>query len=216
MDGINLEIDSLFSLNNSNYFYNIPATERVINSPLFYAMGGLLFGWYGCQAFTAAGVTDGLCAWGSTERNYGSLYVFSAGIFNQKSHYGLEIYNANGDIVFSDKMLPACIEAANPPIGRAFASNKDYAIVYFYIQDKYTNVRWNGDTSFEGGHITADVKRTQPIINAGRLRMLVQHGAVYDESKSFNTWEYEDTTDWNSTYCWVLDVTNYPIRWLKN
>lgn len=150
MDGINLEIDSLFSLNNSNYFYNIPATEQVINSP-FYATGNLLFGWYGCSAFSAAGVTDGLYAWGSTERNYGSLYVFSTGIRAQKSHYGLEIYNANGDIVFSDKMLPACIEAVNPPIGRTFASNKDYAIVYFYIQDKYTNVRWNGNASFEGG-----------------------------------------------------------------
>lgn len=215
MDGINLEIDSLFSLNNSNYFYNIPATERVINSPLVYAMGGLLFGWYGCQAFTAAGVADGLCARGSTERNYGSLYIFSADIFAQKSHYGLEIYNANGDIVFSDKMLPACIEAVNPPIGRAFASDKDYAIVYFYIQDQTTNIRWHED-EFDGRHLTGKIKRTQPVINAGRLRMLVQHGDVYDESISFNTWEYEDTTDWDSTYCWVLDVTNYPIRWLKN
>lgn len=214
MDGINLEIDSLFSLNNSNYFYNIPATERVINSPLVYAMGGLLFGWYGCQAFTAAGVADGLCARGSTERNYGSLYIFSADISAQKSHYGLEIYNANGDIVFSDKMLPACIEAVNPPIGRAFASDKDYAIVYFYIQDQTTNIRWHED-EFDGGHLTGKIKRTQPVINAGRLRMLVQHGDVYDESISFNTWEYEDTTDWESTYCWVLDVTNYPIRWLK-
>lgn len=214
MDGINLEIDSLFSLNNSNYFYNIPATERVINDPLFYAMGGLLFGMYGYSAFTAAGVTDGLCAWGSTERNYGSLYVFSAGISAQKSHYGLEIYNANGDIVFSDKMLPACIEAVNPPIGRTFASNKDYAMVYFNVQDQTTNIRWHGD-EFSGGHLTGHIKRTQPIINAGRLRMLVQHGDVYDESISFNTWEYEDTTDWESTYCWVLDVTNYPIRWLK-
>lgn len=214
MDGINLEIDSLFSLNNSNYFYNIPATERVINDHLFYAMGGLLFGWYGSQAFTAAGVTDGLCAWGSTERNYGSLYVFSAGISAQKSHYGLEIYNANGDIVFSDKMLPACIEAVNPPIGRTFASNKDYAMVYFNVQDQTTNIRWHED-EFSGGHLTGHIKRTQPIINAGRLRMLVQHGDVYDESISFNTWEYEDTTDWESTYCWVLDVTNYPIRWLK-
>lgn len=214
MDGINLEIASLFSLNNSNYFYNIPATERVINDPLFYAMGGLLFGMYGYQAFTAAGVTDGLCAWGSTERNYGSLYVFSAGISAQKSHYGLEIYNANGDIVFSDKMLPACIEAVNPPIGRTFASNKDYAMVYFNVQDQTTNIRWHED-EFSGGHLTGHIKRTQPIINAGRLRMLVQHGDVYDESISFNTWEYEDTTDWESTYCWVLDVTNYPIRWLK-
>ncbi|WP_288842814.1 hypothetical protein [uncultured Megasphaera sp.] len=215
MDGINLEIDSLFSLNNSNYFYNIPATERVINDHLFYAMGGLLFGMYGYQAFTAAGVTDGLCAWGSTERNYGSLYVFSAGISAQKSHYGLEIYNANGDIVFSDKMLPACIEAVNPPIGRTFASNKDYAMVYFNAQDQTNNIRWHED-EFSGGHLTGHIKRTQPIINAGRLRMLVQHGDVYDESISFNTWEYEDTTDWESTYCWVLDVTNYPIRWLKN
>lgn len=214
MDGINLEIASLFSLNNSNYFYNIPATERVINDPLFYAMGGLLFGMYGYQAFTAAGVTDGLCAWGSTERNYGSLYVFSAGISAQKSHYGLEIYNANGDIVFSDKMLPACIESVNPPIGRTFASNKDYAMVYFNVQDQTTNIRWHED-EFSGGHLTGHIKRTQPIINAGRLRMLVQHGDVYDESISFNTWEYEDTTDWESTYCWVLDVTNYPIRWLK-
>lgn len=215
MDGINLEIASLFSLNNSNYFYNIPATERVINDPLFYAMGGLLFGMYGYQALTAAGVTDGLCAWGSTERNYGSLYVFSAGISAQKSHYGLEIYNANGDIVFSDKMLPACIEAVNPPIGRTFASNKDYAMVYFNVQDQTANIRWHED-EFSGGHLTGNIKRTQPIINAGRLRMLVQQGYVYDESISFNTWEYEDTTDWESTYCWVLDVTNYPIRWLKN
>lgn len=214
MDDINLEIDSLFSLNNSNYFYDIPATERAINSPIW-GMGYLIFGLYGCQAFTAAGVTDGLCAWGSTERNYGSLYVFSANISTQKSHYGLEIYNANGDIVFSDKMLPACIEAVNPPIGRPFASNKDYAIVYFYIQDQTTNVRWHED-EFDGGHLTGKIKRAQPVINAGRLRMLVQHGDVYDESISFNTWEYEDTTDWDSTYCWVLDVTNYPIRWLKN
>lgn len=214
MGGINLEIDSLFSLNNSNYFYDIPATERVINSPIW-GMGYLIFGWYGCQAFTAAGVTNGLCAWGSTERNYGSLYVFSTDIFTQKSHYGLEIYNANGKIVFSDKMLPACIEAINPPIGRAFASNKDYAIVYFYIQDQTTNVRWHED-EFDGGHLTGKIKRAQPVINAGRLRMLIQHGDVYDESISFNTWEYEDTTDWDSTYCWVLDVTNYPIRWLKN
>lgn len=214
MDGINLEIDSLFSLNNNNYFYDIPATERIINSPILGA-ADLLFGWYGYSASNAAGVTDGLCAWGSTERNYGSLYVFSANIFTQKSHYGLEIYNANGDIVFSDKMLPACIEAVNPPIGRPFASNKDYAIVYFYIQDQTTNVRWHED-EFDGGHLTGKIKRAQPVINAGRLRMLVQHGDVYDESISFNTWEYEDTTDWDSTYCWVLDVTNYPIRWLKN
>lgn len=215
MDGINLEIDSLFSLNNNNYFYDIPATERAINSPLFYAMGGLLFGSYGYSAFNAAGVTDGLCAWGCTERNYGSLYIFSAGIIAQKSHRGLEIYNANGDIVFSDKMLPACIEAVNPPIGRTFASNKDYAIVYFNIQDQTTNIIWHED-EFSGGHLTGHIKRAQPIINAGRLRMLVQHGYVYDESISFDTYEYEDTTDWDSTYCWVLDVTNYPIRWLKN
>lgn len=215
MDGINLEIDSLFSLNNSNYFYDIPATERVINNPAYYAMGDLLFLMYGCSLFNAAGITDGLCARGSTERNYGSLYVFSAGITAQKSHYGLEIYNANGDIVFSDKMLPACIEAVNPPIGRVFASNKDYAIVYFYIQDQTANIRWHED-EFSGGHLTGHIKRTQPIINAGRLRMLVQHGDIYDDSISFNTWGYEDTTDWDSTYCWVLDVTNYPIRWLKD
>lgn len=213
MDGINLEIDSLFSLNNNNYFYDIPATERIINSPILGA-ADLLFGWYGYSAFNAAGVTDGLCVWGSTEWNYGSLYVFSANIFTQKSHYGLEIYNANGDIVFSDKMLPACIEAVNPPIGRPFASNKDYAIVSFNIQDQITNIRWHED-EFSGGHLTGKIKRAQPVINAGRLRMLVQHGDVYDESISFNTWEYEDTTDWDSTYCWVLDVTNYPIRRLK-
>lgn len=213
MDGINLEIDSLFSLNDKNYFYDIPATERIINSPIL-GVADLLFGWYGCQAFTAAGVTNGLCAWGSTEQNYGSLYVFSASIFAQKSHYGLEIYNANGDIVFSDKMLPACIEAVNPPIGRPFASNKDYAIVSFNIQDQTTNIRWHED-EFSEGHLTGKIKRVQPVINAGRLRMLVQHGDVYDDSISFNTWEFEDTTDWNSTYCWVLDVTNYPICRLK-
>lgn len=213
MDGINLEIDSLFSLNNSNYFYDIPATERIING-FKGAVAKLIFGWYGSQEFTATGITDGLCAWGTTERNNGSLYVFSTDIYAQKSHYGLEIYNTNGGIVFSDKMLPACIEAVNPPIGRTFASNKDYAIVYFYVGESYTNVKWNGNVE-EDVHIWADVKRTQPIINAGRLRMLVSYGSAYDEQVSFDAWEYEDTTDWESTYCWVLDVTNYPIRWLK-
>lgn len=214
MDGINLEIDSLFSLNNSNYFYDIPATERVINSPL-YATDDLFFGRYGGQTFTAVGVTNGLCAWGSTERNNGSLYVFSAGIFAQKSHCGLEIYNANGDIVFSDKMLPACIEAANPPIGRTFASNKDYAIINFFAKNEVTNVRWNDDSMSSWVPLIADIKRTQPVINAGRLRMIVLHGTIHGDFTDFDTWEYEDTTDWKSTYCWVLDVTNYPIRWLK-
>lgn len=213
MDSINLEIDSLFSLNNNNYFYDIPATERIING-YKYGEYALLFGWYGSQAFTATGISDGLCAWGTTERNDGSLYVFSTSIYAQKSHCGLEIYNTNGDIVFSDKMLPACIEAINPPIGRTFASNKDYAIVNFYYKDSYTNVKWNGNVEVDV-HICADVKRTQPVINAGRLRMLVSYGGAYDEQVSFDTWKYEDTTDWESTYCWVLDVTNYPIHWLK-
>lgn len=209
MDGINLEIDSLFSLNNSNYFYDIPATERIINS-LTYDEADLYFGWYGGQALTAIGLTDGLCAWGTTERNNGSLYVFSTSIFVQKSHYGLEMYNTKGGIVFSDKMLPACIEAVNPPIGRTFASNKDYAIVNFYIKDNVTNTRWDGDISCDAP-LMADIKRVRPVINAGRLRMLVSYGDIYNEFISFNTQEYEDTTDWKSTYCWVLDVTNYPI-----